>query len=134
MRSPSQSRTLLATAATLASRARTSIAAEIHAAPGRASLLMKARNSPRAWAAPRLQPPENPVFVGDSTTVAPGTASRMRCALPSPEALSTTTSSSCSAGHSTPSNERRQVMVSSAPRKLTRTTDTKEIQRMFYTY
>ena len=42
--------------------------------------------------------------------------SRMRAALPSPEALSTTISCSRSAGQSTSANDRRQVMVSSAPR------------------
>ncbi len=72
--------------------------------------------SPVAWATPRLQPPAKPVFEPDSRTTAPGTAARICSTLPSPESLSTTMSSSRSAGQSTSANAVRQVMVSEAPR------------------
>ncbi len=113
---PSQSSTLLATAPTVGSVWSTFTAARAHSGCGRASLFRNASTEPVAEAAPRLQPPAKPRFAGASTTVAPGTAARIRSALPSPEALSTQTTSSRSAGYASSARARRHVMVSSAPR------------------
>jgi hypothetical protein len=64
-----------------------------------------------------LQPPANPVLVAERISRACGTAAEIRCALPSPEALSTQISSSASVGQSSSSrNVCRQVTVCSAPR------------------
>jgi hypothetical protein len=94
---PSQSSTLLATAATVGSAFSTSTAVLTQSGCGRASLLRKARTLPVACWAPRLQPPANPRLVGDSTTSTPGTC-LIAAALPSPEAFSTQTICSRSAG------------------------------------
>jgi hypothetical protein len=95
---PSQSSTLLATAPTVGSVRSTSTAARTQSGCGLASLFRNASTVPVADSTPRLHPPAKPRLVGDSTTVAEGTAARIRAALPSPDALSTTTTCSLSAG------------------------------------
>jgi hypothetical protein len=115
MVSPSQSRTLLATAPMVGSPWSVSTAARTHPVPGRASLLRNPTNSPVAAFTPVLHPPANPVFDPASTTVACGTAARILATLPSSESLSTTISSSWSDGQSTSANDRRATIVSSAP-------------------
>src|SRR4051794_11998364 len=67
---------------------------------GAASGLMKTSRSPRASAAPRLQPAANPRFAPLSITRHAGQRSRTRAAVPSLDALSTTMTSSPSASSS----------------------------------
>src|SRR5262249_25449458 len=97
-RLPSQSSTLLATAATVGSARSTSTAELTQSLCGRASLFKNATTPPVACVTPRLQPPAKPMLVLDSTTTASGTEALIRWTLPSPEALSTQITWTRSAG------------------------------------
>ena len=84
---------------------------------GRASLLRKATYSPRGVRDAEV------AAAGEAACSSPAStttrvrrrAARIRSTLPSPESLSTTMSSSRSAGQSTSANDRRQVIVSWRP-------------------
>ena len=106
--SPSQSRTLLATHATEASRCSTATAAVSHAGSGRASLLRNATYWPVALRRAEVAPAREPgVHVEARARVTSGAAARISAsALPSPEALSTTMISSV----------RRPVEIAAGPR------------------
>src|SRR5439155_1471723 len=112
---PSQSRILEATHEMVLSVSIRVTAALIQAGSGRASLLRKATYSPRAASALRLHPPAKPRFLVDATTLTSGKRPRSRSTLPSPDALSTTISSSSSLGQSKVRQASRHVAVSEAP-------------------
>ncbi len=126
---PSQSSTLQATDAMSGDSLNAVMAARIHCRSGRASLLRNATNSPVDLRTPRLQPPVNPRFSADLTSTTSGAAASIRAALSSPDPFSTQTISSSSAGQSTSRRDWIQVMVSSAPRKFTSTTETRPFLR-----